>query len=147
MFDGEIVQFGTPEEIFNHPVNTTVADFMGATNLIEGTIASKGNQGTSLETTAGLLQLVHEPPQAIGETVTATVRPEHIDMLPLDGALAENRFRGKILDAVYYGGSLSYNVQAEGFTLQVRDRSTRRFSVGEEVMLHFDKEHLWIFPS
>jgi len=111
MFDGEIVQFGTPEEIFNHPVNTTVADFMGATNLIEGTIASKGNQGTSLETTAGLLQLVHEPPQAIGETVTATVRPEHIDMLPLDGALAENRFRGKILDAVYYGGSLSYNVR------------------------------------
>lgn len=151
MFDGEIVQFGTPEEIFNHPVNTTVADFMGATNLIEGTIASKAdqneNQGASLQTTSGLLQLVHEPPQAVGETVTATVRPEHIDMLSVSDVQAENSFKGTILDAVYYGGSLSYNVQAEGFTLQVRDRSTRRFSVGEEVMLHFDKEHLWIFPS
>ena len=41
MFDGEIVQFGTPEDIFNHPVNARVADFMGATNLIKGKLLSK----------------------------------------------------------------------------------------------------------
>ncbi len=171
MFDGEIVQFGTPEDIFNRPVTTNVAYFMGATNLIEGKLLAKGSATdsragsktndstppeTTIETPSGLFYSAHEPTQAVGTSVTATVRPEHIDMRPTDKAIyktmtipnmTKNNFRGKVLDAVYYGGSLSYNVEVNQLRFQVRENSSRRFSVGEEVLLSFSPEHLWIFPK
>ena len=50
-------------------------------------------------------------------------------------------------DAVYYGGIVSYHIQASELRLNVKDRSTRRFSPGEEVTLAIAKENLWIFPD
>gem|GEM_PF-933897 len=35
MKDGAVVQFGKPYEIYNHPINTWVAKFMGETNILE----------------------------------------------------------------------------------------------------------------
>ena len=141
MFNGELVQFGTPEEIFNRPKNPRVADFMGATNLLKGQLKSK----SKLETAAGTLELAQEPMQAAGSSVTATIRPEHINLSL--SASGPNHTKAVIQEAVYYGGIVSYNVLIGSLVLNVKDRSTRRFQVGEEVMLELDKEHLWVFPE
>ncbi len=141
IFDGELVQFGTPEEIFNRPANTRVADFMGATNIIIGTLNNKN----LLETEAGSLSLSQSALQANGTTVTATIRPEHID-LSKDSA-EKNAFSATITEAIYYGGIVSYRVQSGGLKLNIKDRSTRRFDVGEEVSVHLGEDHIWIFPS
>ncbi len=141
MFKGELVQFGTPEDIFNRPINPKVADFMGATNLISGHLKSK----TRLETEVGSLDLAQQPSQVEGSKVIATIRPEHIDLNT--ETKGPNQFKALIKEAVYYGGIVSYKVQSGLLSLNVKDRSTRRFKVGEEVMLELAKEHLWVFPE
>ena len=47
MSAGELQQIGRPEEIYEHPANRFVADFIGETNLIDGTVeAVEGQQVT-----------------------------------------------------------------------------------------------------
>jgi putative spermidine/putrescine transport system ATP-binding protein len=147
MFDGKLVQFGTPEEIFNRPKTPRIADFMGATNMITGHLIEKGANSSTIETTAGALRVDYVPPQPRGVSVLATIRPEHIDLNPPSGPADNNLFSARIVSAVYYGGTLSYQVQAGDLKLQIKDRSMRRFSEGEEVKVRLDPQHLWIFPE
>jgi len=150
MFDGHLVQFGTPEEIFNRPINARVADFMGTTNLMPGTLRDVSADGSVLETSVGSLRIRHAQHHQVGSAVVATARPEHIDLVPFDEtqpSTQENGFKGTVRDVVYYGGTLTYQVTAGDLSIQVRDRSTRRFAEGEEVMVHVDPEHLWVFPE
>jgi putative spermidine/putrescine transport system ATP-binding protein len=147
MFDGRLVQFGTPEEIFNRPRTRRVADFMGTNNLIPGRLDVQRDAST-LASAVGPLHCVSGAHHVSGQEAIATVRPEHIDIDTPNGPLqGANRFSGRIEDAVYYGGTLTYRVIADGLSLQVRDRSTRRFAVGEEVTVHIDPSHLWVFPE
>ncbi len=149
MFDGELVQFGTPEEIFNRPRNASIADFMGATNLIPGTLESSTQGESRLATPVTTLRVLQQPQQAVGAEVVATIRPEHIDLFLVaeDPGSGDNRFRATIASAVYYGGTVNYRVQASGVDLQVKDRSTHRYDQGEEVIVQLRPEHLWVFPD
>jgi putative spermidine/putrescine transport system ATP-binding protein len=147
MFDGRLVQFGSPEEIFNRPRTPRIADFMGATNTITGRLVEKGADASALETALGVLRVHHAPPQPRGATVVATIRPEHIDLQPADGQTRDNLYNARIANVVYYGGTLSYRVSVGELELQVKDRSMRRFIEGEEVQVRIDPEHVWIFPE
>ena len=148
MFDGNLLQFGTPEEIFNRPRTPRIADFMGATNLIRGTLVGRDSGGCLLETAVKRLRVSHRSPHSEGAAVLATVRPEHIDLLSSAGdGEGENCFRARVTHSVYFGGTVSYQVESGDFKLQVKDRSTRRFAEGEEVMVRVLPEHLWVFPE
>ncbi|MBF6593417.1 MAG: ABC transporter ATP-binding protein [Thermaceae bacterium] len=149
MFKGKLVQFGIPEEVFNHPHNSRVADFMGATNLIRGKIVRQEAGGIQLNISAGDLLVQSPGSHALGTEVIATIRPEHIDIVetePLDKHVG-NRFKGTIEQVVYFGGSVSYQVEASGLNLKVLERSTRMMTVGQEVILRLNPQKLWIFPE
>lgn len=145
MFDGNLEQFGTPEEIFNRPRTPRIADFMGATNLIKGTLIAKEGNESVLETPLKTFRVGHSASQNVATRVTATIRPEHIEFT--DNSNADNTFSATIREAVYYGGTVNYKVQAGELVLQIKDRSTRRFLVREEVKVQLAKDHLWIFPE
>jgi putative spermidine/putrescine transport system ATP-binding protein len=145
MFDGKLEQFGTPEEIFNRPRTPRIADFMGATNLIEGTLIAKQKNESATETPLRTFRVGHLASQTIGARVTATIRPEHIEFV--DHLNADNSFTATIREAIYHGGMVNYKVQAGELLLHIKDRSTRRFLVEEEVKVQLPKEHLWIFPD
>ena len=149
MFDGVLQQFGTPEEIFNRPRTPRIADFMGATNLIEGTLDRSDDGGSIMSSSIGTLTSAHRTHHGNAAPVTATVRPEHVELTPKGEADAAgtNRIDATIADAVYYGGTVSYTLRSGPFSLQVKDRSTRRYNEGEEVIAHIQPEHLWIFPD
>lgn len=147
MFDGRIVQFGTPTEVFNRPATPRVAEFMGATNLIEGDVTPGPGGAAVIEGPLGRFAV--EAGGAPGSERLATIRPEHIDLAPVSerDPTAPNSFRATIDEAVYYGGIVSYYVRAGPATLTVRDRSTRHLGSGEEVVVRLPSEHLWIFPE
>ena len=141
IFGGELVQFGTPEEIFNRPATLQIANFMGATNVIKGQLKTR----QALETSAGTLNLLRPLSQNEGSPITATIRPEHIDISYEAGQT--NTLKASVTEAVYYGGIVSYTVKAADFELNIKDRSVRRFDVGEEVYLHLGERHIWVFPE
>jgi putative spermidine/putrescine transport system ATP-binding protein len=146
MFDGDLVQFGTPEEVFNRPRNLRVASFMGATNTLSGTLRETGGDTSAFEAGGARLAVQRYPHHRAGASATATVRPEHVD-LAVNGAAPSNGFHARIVEAVYFGGLVSYKVEGEGLTLQVSDRSTRRFAPGDEVAVSIAPQHLWVFPE
>jgi putative spermidine/putrescine transport system ATP-binding protein len=144
MFDGKLEQFGTPEEVFNRPKNWRIADFMGATNLIQGRLLAKENHESILETPVQTFRVSHLALQNVGSQVTATIRPEYIQFIdhPIDNSLVVN-----ILEVIYYGGMVTYKASSGELMLHIKDLSTRRFAVGDEVNVRLAKEHLWIFPE
>jgi len=62
MNNGKIVQVGAPREVYNFPANRFVADFIGETNFIKGTLRAKSNQSASVESVIGNIQSIYPPP-------------------------------------------------------------------------------------
>ena len=95
---GRIAQLGTPREIYDRPANLFAADFIGAMNFFDGTLAPGGFAVQGL----GLLKL---PPSAVhpmGATAKAAIRPEK---LSLESAATEaaNCFPARIESLAFYG--------------------------------------------
>ena len=150
MFDGHIVQFAEPTEIFARPLSPRIADFMGATNLIEGRVAVS-EIGQVLLHAAGSRLIVEQPDRtatryAPDAAVTATIRPEHIDITE-PATQGENILPARILQRVYYGGIVGYRLALENLELAVRDRSARSWEVGQKICVRLPRQHLWIFPQ
>jgi putrescine transport system ATP-binding protein len=105
---GQIVQVGTPAEIYESPVNRFVADFIGSVNLFEGSVAAIGADELTIRCDAAgcTVRVARHVECAPGDTVWAAIRPEKI-VLAGDGspdeALAENRVRGKVREVAYMG--------------------------------------------
>ena len=161
MFAGRIMQFGTPAEVFNQPLTPRIAEFMGATNFIEGQLEDSGRGQRLLKVADARLSIGQGAIQqrankqgasgqkgsahALGPAL-ATIRPEHIDILDrgTDGA---NILSAKVLQSVYYGGTVGYSVQVGATKLSIRDRSGRLVEPGSEVAIRLPAEHLWLFPE
>jgi len=147
MFDGEIVQFGPPEDVFNRPQTPQIADFMGATNLIQGELSAKSAHKSAFKTGSNCLEVGYAPPQDVGASVLATIRPEHLNLQPTNAPSRANCLKARVASTVYHGGTVSYHLKIDDLELEVRSHSTHRFAQGEEVMVELNPKHLWIFPA
>ena len=110
MHDGRIEQIGTPETVYRRPQTPFVADFLGATNLIDGEA-----EGDYAETPLGRFQIA---PSARGK-VLLSVRPEHLIMVQSDAA-GQNNGVGEIVMREFKGHDLTYRVKigAENYVVQ-----------------------------
>jgi spermidine/putrescine ABC transporter ATP-binding subunit len=138
MNQGHLEQIGTPGEIFCAPATRFVADFMGATNFMEGRIA--GPTDAPRIEAAGITFPAPARLQAkLGDIVNFAVRPETIALSSEEKA-PQGAIRGKVRQANYYGDTSSYIVELQGgTTLVVRHRNdevrgdTPHFPVGSAV--------------
>jgi spermidine/putrescine transport system ATP-binding protein len=81
MKSGQIVQIGSPNELYDRPLSRYVADFVGKSNFIDGEFARSGESGGAVKTGSGAMfagRLVG--PLAEGAPVTLSVRPEQIEL-------------------------------------------------------------------
>jgi iron(III) transport system ATP-binding protein len=90
MNQGRVEQIGTPYEIFHRPLTRFVADFIGETDFVPGTVT-----GTGVETPMGLLERLPDLPQ--GTAVTVAIRPDDVTFAPSangNGRVVGRRFAG-----------------------------------------------------
>ncbi|MEE8400454.1 MAG: ABC transporter ATP-binding protein [Desulfobacterales bacterium] len=78
---GQIVQVGTPEQLYNQPDTRFVADFLGEANFIDGRLVETG-PSAKVETPVGTLPVSDTKTMATGTAVTCCIRPEHITLTP-----------------------------------------------------------------
>ncbi|MBO68637.1 MAG: spermidine/putrescine ABC transporter ATP-binding protein [Acidiferrobacteraceae bacterium] len=149
MFAGEMVQYGTPEEIFNHPNTPEIADFMGATNLMHGEIVDLTPDICKINIDGNLISVKTQPDATVGDKITMTIRPEHMEFFSVDddGTPSANVIDGTIAEAVYHGGTVSYYIKSGNIDLQSRQRSTVTFDTESKIKIHLPPEHLWVFPG
>jgi iron(III) transport system ATP-binding protein len=106
---GNILQVGSPQEVYRRPNSRFVADFIGETNFVAGEVVRAEGGFVLVKTAIGELNGV--PPNASvkyspGQKVTLSLRPECFRLETM--AADENCFAGKIGDAVYYGEIAQY---------------------------------------
>ncbi|PEG39983.1 Fe3+/spermidine/putrescine ABC transporter ATP-binding protein [Mycolicibacterium agri] len=77
--DGKIEQEASPKDIYNAPTSEFVANFVGATNIVKGTVLKWSAEFTTLETKFGELYAVSGPdPLPEGSEVSVAIRPEDL---------------------------------------------------------------------
>jgi spermidine/putrescine transport system ATP-binding protein len=129
MRDGLIQQQGRPDVLYERPLNTFVANFIGVSNPLAARIESFDiASGTARVETDGGLQLTgivtdHAARPASGERVTVAIRPEHLRVEPVTvtapGEASANfangwtRIPGRINQGTYLGEQTEYRVQTD----------------------------------
>lgn len=107
MDHGRIIQVATPDEIYEAPNSTYVADFIGDVNIIEG----HGDAG-GIAWAEGQAPLQSD--QAAEGKVFVAIRPEKISVTAEPPADAANQVQGKVLDIAYLGNISTYHVELPG---------------------------------
>ena len=113
---GEIAQVGTPREIYDHPRTRFVAEFIGETNVLEGTLTAfdGGMARLSLDGDRTLFARAGDG-LAPGQKILLCVRPERIRVA--DERAATNAIRVTVADTVYQGDHIRMRLEADGLSL------------------------------
>ncbi|MBW4709501.1 ABC transporter ATP-binding protein [Roseobacter sp. YSTF-M11] len=121
MNKGRVEQDGTPEELYFHPASRFVAEFVGDTNLLSGTL--RGQDGDKIVMDwfgQNLTGLAPGFTSAVGGNITASVRLEKLG-LSAERPFAENAVKGKIVGKTFLGSRMAVDLavdQTEGAILR-----------------------------
>ena len=109
MNHGDLVQIGSPVELYERPADDFVAGFLGDVNLLEGVTRGADGCVTRVGVAALTVAVETSDRQTVGKTVRLSVRPER---LRLDAAPGpdENAWAGVVRDAVFHGELVRYTV-------------------------------------
>jgi iron(III) transport system ATP-binding protein len=147
MHEGKIMQLGTPQEIYAHPVNRFVADFIGKANFIKGHVGSMG-PGNALEIELmGKTIAIDAQKDAFteGASVLLVLRPEAVRL----ESKKPDTLTGIIREAVYLGSQMVYEVDMADNIITVEVANPQEhtvFKTGEEVTLVLEEKNLHILP-
>lgn len=149
--DGEIEQVGTPRDIYEFPISSFVARFVGTTNIFSGTLLHQ--QDNDVIDINGLGQFNVMIPKGkswavYGGTVLMSLRPEKIliSKKPFEGF--SNCIEGVVNSIIYYGRSTQYNILLQnGMIMHVFEQNDEHFTTEEinyddKVYLYWQKENV-----
>jgi iron(III) transport system ATP-binding protein len=141
---GRLQQYGSPFDVYAHPANRMVADFMGLVNLVPGRIRDLKNGIANVELTPDLTVGIAKPDGlSVGERVDVAIRPENIRL-----AAAAGPPLAKVTNHVFLGNLSEYEVAvASGPVLRVQTHPSQQFKVGEQVALEIDATQCSAFAS
>ncbi|HSM70021.1 MAG TPA: ABC transporter ATP-binding protein [Anaerolineales bacterium] len=139
MNKGRVLQIGSPEEIYEHPGTRFVADFIGETNFLEGTITEvEGEDITVLLDGQAVVKAHGHVSVEKGQVVSVVIRPERLS-LGEDGML-----KGQVEEAIYIGTDMRYIIRlTDNTSVTVREQNldhgrARRYYVGDQVGLNWN---------
>ena len=146
MTAGEIVQVGTPREIYEYPQNRFVADFIGSVNIFEGRIAEDGESHVIVASPeAGLdIYVPHSISGVIGQKVAVAVRPEKVVISKDDLGSLRNKLIGTVDEIAYMGDASVYQIRLDnGKRVRVTQTNLTRseestLNYGDRVNLGWD---------
>jgi iron(III) transport system ATP-binding protein len=145
MSGGRLQQYGTPFEVYAHPANRMVADFMGLVNLVPGKVRAVANGSGQIELAPDLtLDVASLDGLRPGDTIDLAIRPENIKLgTPAGGA---GGVLAKITNHVFLGNiSEYYAALPSGQVLRVQTHPLERFEVGSDVALEIDAKSCSVF--
>jgi len=141
MNEGRIQQIGSPRDIYERPFNQFVADFVGTSNFIEGTVlrpASTQDGGCDVvRTEIGdvTVSAVHE--LRLDERVALSVRPEDVELSEAR-PVGDNVWEGRVEQKVFLGEAVDFQVKVGGRMLLSRRHPTLRTKVGETIFVQLN---------
>ena len=141
MEKGVVAQIGTPQEIYYHPANEFVADFIGEANFLKGKLSGKdGDCGTVL-VEGNAVPVVGVSDLAEGKDCTLVLRPESA-VLADSGVLP-----CKVIVSCFMGSYQNYHVMVGDTLVKITDynpRNKKIYAVGDSAWVSFEKENIHV---
>ena len=141
---GEIQQIDSPQNLYEHPRNTFVANFIGENNRLHGKLLSREGE----RCTVGLENGERVEAMAIhdakpGQPVSLSIRPERIH---LNTQQEQNRFSGRVREFIYLGDHVRIRLEACGNSSFIVKQPIAtldpKLSVGDVISLGWNVEHV-----
>ena len=147
MREGQIIQSGSPRELYDEPVNRYVADFVGKTNFFSGEVVDVSDSKVTIKSESGQI-LVGALSKgaaglAIGSEACVAVRPE---MISITASSEANDFtniaiHGQVMNRIFLGEHSEYLIATEGcgdvlvLSPKSIESNSRSFAPGDNVSL------------
>jgi len=147
MHAGRVQQFGNAFEVYRHPANRMVADFMGLVTLLPATVRTVHNGRGAIEI-AGELALDVATPEGLapGDRVEVSIRPENI-RLSAPAGTPGGRI-AKITSHVFLGNISEYSATLpSGQVLRVQTHPLEALKIGDEVEIEIDDAECSVFRA
>jgi putrescine transport system ATP-binding protein len=129
---GQVVQVGTPAEIYEFPRSRFVADFVGTANLFEGTVCAcePGTVRVQCAETGGELVVDDSGTFTLGQQVWVALRPEKVRLGKEPSTASRvNQLRGTVWELGYLGNRSTYRIKtSSGKLVTVVAQNERRTS-------------------
>ena len=137
---GIIEQIDTPRNIYRKPKTAFVADFIGESNLIKGTISEIQDDYVITKIDNELELKINKDNYQINETVKLIIRPEDIKITKTK---TNNSIKGIITDEIYDGAMTKYIISiTDKIQLKVNFYGIDIYDKDDEVYLTIDKENI-----
>ena len=139
MNEGRILQIGGPKDIYDHPAERFVADFIGDTNFIAANLQSVSGDAAQVQLPGGKTVTARAVEGGANTgSITLAVRPEHATLTAEGGIL-----NGNLQNIVYFGTDTHYHIALDSGTTFVVRRQNQPdtgevFSEGQTVGIHFN---------
>ncbi|MEH6726029.1 MAG: ABC transporter ATP-binding protein [Hyphomicrobiales bacterium] len=150
MDHGQVLQIGTPVEIYEQPASRFIAEFIGESNLLIGTISKI--DGTICTVSLGATTVPASLPVGTkvssGQEIALLIRPEMIRLHPLD-ADEQPKLTGTISETIYQGSVVRYNVQAadQSMMVEIANRpDLPRLNTGDTVAAYWNADSGVVIP-
>jgi iron(III) transport system ATP-binding protein len=141
MCDGRILEVGEPESLYRRPSNRIVAEFLGRTNWLAGTLDGPGDVRTEM----GVVKCPQPYGVAPGSAVNLGIRPELIE-LKAEPCETPNSFLGNVEGRTFLGDAVIYWVRVGRVRLMVKT-TTSDFPVGGQISVVMPVECLTVFSD
>ena len=133
---GRILQVGPPREIYDHPAERFVANFIGDTNFLEAEIVSAAPGEATVRLSSGRTVRATAPDGSTpAGKVTVVIRPEHARLARGE---SEAPLSGRLENIVYFGTDTHYHLRLDGnvpFVVRMQNSrdNAEEFRTGEEL--------------
>ena len=155
MSEGQIVQCGTPQDVYNFPNSRFVAGFIGSTNLFTGAITVDEPDHVQIESDqlSRPLYVNHGVSEPLGMEVHVSIRPERIRVHREQPAGEVNWSHGAVSHMAWMGSYARYQIRLDsGMLVEASVPSLAMVqadapAVGEEVYIDWSDDSATVLPS
>ena len=147
MRDGRVQQIGRPRDIYERPGSKFVAEFIGSSNFLPGTVAATGPGEMTVATGPGRLLLRSDLPVPVGGEVIVSIRPESVRLRAAAGETARaGEWAGEVVSRAFLGDAVDHVVRVGGSEVRARGNPAVSVEPGSAVLLELEQDRLALVP-
>lgn len=145
----QILQEGSPKDIYLRPANSFVAGFVGQVNVFEGTVGREAENGLAVvETAHGRLLCAMPNKIAAGAAVSVAVRPERLRATAQRGDETDgNVLEGELEKATFLGDAIDCQIRVGAQRVRAKLVQIDDFTPGHRIYLRFGPEACVVLPG
>jgi iron(III) transport system ATP-binding protein len=141
MNKGVVAQMGTPQEIYYHPVDEFVADFIGEANFLKGKVTGRDGNSVVMDIEGSPLKVEGREGMEKGQEYTLVLRPEAATLADEGGLPCE------VILSCFMGSYQNYHVKVGETLVKLEEHNPKNkhiYAVGDHCSLVFDPRSVHI---